>query len=90
MINSEKGKELLQNISNGMHLELRHMEEIYAGNPYFMGQAIAHNNRKLFFSLLQNQPFSKSVKGSYTENMRQKTKRWIKYFLKHFCGRRKW
>ena len=90
LINSEKGRELLRGIENKMHLELRHMDEVLAGNPYFMGQASAHSNRKLFFGLLQEQPFSKAVKGSYTETAGQKGKRWIKFFLKHVCGRKKW
>lgn len=90
LINSEKGRGLLEGIKNRMHLELRHMDEIFAGNPYFMGQASAHDNRKLFFDLLREQPFSKAVKNSYIETKRQKVKRWIKFFLKHVCGRKKW
>lgn len=90
IVNSKKGKELLRSIEGKMHLELRNMEEVLEGNPYFMGQATAHSNRKLFFDLLRKEPFSKAVKGSYTETAEQKMKRWIKFFLKHVCGRKKW
>ena len=90
LINSKKGEKLLQGIENRMHLEARKMDEILDGNPYFMGQATAHNNRKLFFEKLKYQPFSRAVKSSYTETVGQKGKRWVKIVLKHVFGRKRW
>lgn len=90
LVNSKKGEKLLQGIENRMHLELRKIDEVFAGNPYFIGQATAHNNRKLFFEKLQSKPFSQAVKCSYTETAGQKGKRWIKIVLKHVFGRKRW
>jgi len=89
-INSKKGKKLLENVQDRMHLESRKFEDVLKGNPYFMEQAPAHKNRELFFTSLKEMPFSKAVRLSYTESTVQKCKRWIKIFLKRICKRKKW
>ena len=88
-VNSKHGEKLMKAVSDRMHLEIRSMDEVYAGNPYFLGQATQHENRKLFFEELENKPFTQAVKASYVESLSQKLKRNIKFILKKL-GRTKW
>ena len=88
--NSKKGAELIQAAMKNLHLEKRSLDEVLEGNPYLFGQAIQKGNRSKFFELLDREPFSKAVKETYTENIVQKGKRYIKLFMKRVFKRKKW
>lgn len=90
LVNSPKGQELFDCVRERVHSEERSLKEVLEGNPYMFGQATQQGNRKLFFDLLDTEPFSKAVKRSYTETPPQKAKRLVKSVLKHYLGRKKW
>lgn len=89
-VNSSKGNKLLKNIKDKIHLETRTLEDVLIGNPYLFGQAVQKGDRERFFKLLDTKPFSEAVKATYTENVTQKMKRYIKLFLKRVLKRKKW
>lgn len=88
--NSSKGDELLELASDSLYMEKRELDEVYEGNPYFLGQAKQHENRKKFFEKLQKKPFTQAVKESYVELPLEKVKRYIKLILKVVFKRKKW
>lgn len=87
-VNSSKGNKLLKNIKDKIHLETRTLEDVLIGNPYLFGQAVQKGDRERFFKLLDTKPFSEAVKATYTENVTQKMKRYIKLFLKRVLKRK--
>lgn len=88
-VNSEKGRYLFNTVSNMVYSEHRNIDEVLDGNPYLFGQAVQKGDRRRFFELLDSVSFSKAVRMTYTETLKQKTKRYIKLVLKK-CGRKKW
>lgn len=64
LVNSEKGKRLLETVQEAFALQKRTIEDALPGNPALLRNPVRSDKLDRFFSLLASHPFSESVRKS--------------------------
>lgn len=78
LINSEKGKQILDLIKDDLYLEERKVESAYIGNPNLCHPSRKHKNRDKFLCIIKNTgDFDGAVKKTMKKEM---FKNWLKKF----------
>lgn len=82
LINTEKGKQLLESAEDDLIIRSHTIDEVKAGNPALYKNPIRSNKQDKFFELLEKHPFSFCVKQCTKLSLFQKLKKVIKKILK--------
>ena len=91
LVNSPKGKKLLENASDNFIIEKRAIQEATSGNPRILNSVKLNPERDEFFERLNHESFSKvvwSMEGSSkVKRMYASAKNFMKKFLRNISGK---
>lgn len=89
LVNTEKGRELLEDASGALDIEEREFEEVLNGNPALVQSAPLNPKRKLFFEKIKTEPYSKAVWSVLGSNVLTRKCSVVKNIMRralHFLG----
>ena len=84
LLNSEKGKQLFNDISLQLYYKKKKIEDVLGGNPALLNDLEYTDGRTIFFEKLQKEKFSDAVKIALGLPMREKFFNKIRIFYKEF------
>ncbi len=90
ILNSCKGKELLNNVKDSLVLNRMSLDDVSNGNPCLLNIAKKGKNRDNFFKDLDEMPFSKAVKSNYDGTFKEEIKNILKTIRKEIFKSKKW